>query len=156
MHWFQKCNFWKHSLGPFRGRRGRRGQTTSKSKTMKIDVANSYSESERKTCSVVHWKGKAYPFQTFHNFFCNSIQLDHTVKIILDSHCIKLYIGLKVMDWFFMQFLRQLGLCFRAIELLRPHKKWVALIYKVHIFWEGHKILQNLPLIFDCMYCGQK
>ena len=63
---------------------------------------------------MVHWKGKAYPFQTFHNFFCNSIQLDHTVKIILDSHCIKLYIGLKVMDWFFMQFLRQLGLCFRV------------------------------------------
>ena len=41
---------------------------------------------------------EADPFQTFHNFFCNSIQLDHTVKIILDSHCIKLYIGLKVMD----------------------------------------------------------
>ena len=27
---------------------------------------------------------------------------------------------------------------------------------KVHIFWEGHKILQNLPLTFDCMYCSQK
>ena len=27
---------------------------------------------------------------------------------------------------------------------------------KVHIFWEGHKILQNLPLTFDCVYCGQK
>ena len=26
---------------------------------------------------------------------------------------------------------------------------------KVHIFWEGHKILQNLPLTFDCMYCSQ-
>ena len=23
---------------------------------------------------------------------------------------------------------------------------------KVHIFWEGHKILRNLPLTFDCMY----
>ena len=27
---------------------------------------------------------------------------------------------------------------------------------KVHIFWEGHKILQNIPLTFDCMYCSQK
>ena len=28
--------------------------------------------------------------------------------------------------------------------------------FKVHIFWEGHKILRNLPLTFDCMYCSQK
>ena len=35
-HWFQKCNFWKNSSAPFWGRRGRRGQTTSKPKTMKI------------------------------------------------------------------------------------------------------------------------
>ena len=27
---------------------------------------------------------------------------------------------------------------------------------KVHIFREGHKILRNLPLTFDCMYCSQK
>ena len=27
---------------------------------------------------------------------------------------------------------------------------------KVHIFWEGHKILRKLPLTFDCMYCSQK
>ena len=27
---------------------------------------------------------------------------------------------------------------------------------KVHIFREGHKILQNLPLTFDCMCCSQK
>ena len=27
---------------------------------------------------------------------------------------------------------------------------------KVHIFWEGHKILRSLPLTFDCMYCSQK
>ena len=26
---------------------------------------------------------------------------------------------------------------------------------KIHIFWEGHKILWNLPLTFDCMYCSQ-
>ena len=40
-HWFQKCNFWKHSLGPFWGRRGRWGQTTSKLKTVKILNKNS-------------------------------------------------------------------------------------------------------------------
>ena len=28
--------------------------------------------------------------------------------------------------------------------------------FKVHIFWEGHKILQNLHLTFDCHYTGQK
>ena len=27
---------------------------------------------------------------------------------------------------------------------------------KVHIFWESHKILQNLHLTFVCMYCRQK
>ena len=27
---------------------------------------------------------------------------------------------------------------------------------KVHIFWEGHKILRNLHLTFDRMYCSQK
>ena len=36
MHWFRKCNFWKNSLGPFWGRRGRPGETTSKIKTPKI------------------------------------------------------------------------------------------------------------------------
>ena len=28
--------------------------------------------------------------------------------------------------------------------------------YKVHIFWEGHKILRNLQLTFDWHYIGQK
>ena len=40
-HWFQKCNFWKHSLAPFWGRRGRWGQTTSKLKTVKNLNGNS-------------------------------------------------------------------------------------------------------------------
>ena len=30
------------------------------------------------------------------------------------------------------------------------------LFVKVHIFWEGHKILQNFYLTFDCMDCSQK
>ena len=29
-------------------------------------------------------------------------------------------------------------------------------IFKVHIFLEGHKILQNLHLTFDWHYIGQK
>ena len=31
-----------------------------------------------------------------------------------------------------------------------------SLLGKVHIFWEGHKILRNLPLTFDRMYRSQK
>jgi len=27
---------------------------------------------------------------------------------------------------------------------------------KVHIFWEGHKIIWNLHLTFDCVFFGQK
>ena len=27
---------------------------------------------------------------------------------------------------------------------------------KIHIFWEGHKILRNLHPSFDIMYCSQK
>ena len=33
---------------------------------------------------------------------------------------------------------------------------WWFMIYKVHIFWEGHKILRNLHLTFDWQYIGQK
>ena len=28
--------------------------------------------------------------------------------------------------------------------------------FKVHIFWEGHKILRNIQLTFDYMYFSQK
>ena len=35
-------------------------------------------------------------------------------------------------------------------------QKVVYLEFKVHTFWEGHKILQNLHLTFECMYCSQK
>ena len=31
-----------------------------------------------------------------------------------------------------------------------------VILCKVHIFLEGHKILPNLHLTFDCMYCSQK
>jgi hypothetical protein len=39
-----------------------------------------------------------------------------------------------------------------------PQKRPIRVNYtvKVHIFWEGHKIMQNLHLTFDCMYCSQK
>ena len=29
---------------------------------------------------------------------------------------------------------------------------WLYKLFKVHIFWEGHKILRNLPLTFDWHY----
>ena len=41
------------------------------------------------------------------------------------------------------------------VENIVNLKKPVRFI-KVNIFWEGHKILRNLPLTFDCMYCSQK
>ena len=34
--------------------------------------------------------------------------------------------------------------------------KAFKMIIKVHIFWEGHKILRNLSLTFDWHYIGQK
>ena len=33
-----------------------------------------------------------------------------------------------------------------------PPSPLVVSFIKVHIFWEGHKILRNLPLTFDCKY----
>ena len=38
----------------------------------------------------------------------------------------------------------------------RRKRLWILVPFKVHIFWEGHKILRNLPLTFDRMYCSQK
>ena len=40
--------------------------------------------------------------------------------------------------------------------LLKPSDFQLAAPDKVHIFWEGHKILRNLPLTFDWHYIGQK
>ena len=45
---------------------------------------------------------------------------------------------------------------FRTIFCLyQIKKKSKSNSIKVHIFWEGHKILRNLHLTFDCMYCSQ-
>ena len=44
--------------------------------------------------------------------------------------------------------------CKNTIKSLYDMKQ--CYLCKVHIFWEGHKILRNLPLTFDCMYCSQK
>ena len=41
-------------------------------------------------------------------------------------------------------------------NLNRPKKQFHNLsAIKVHIFWEGHKILRNLHRRFDCYYMGQ-
>ena len=40
----------------------------------------------------------------------------------------------------------------KVLEILAK-KIWV--LSKVHIFWEGHKILQNIQKIFDWQYIGQ-
>ena len=41
---------------------------------------------------------------------------------------------------------------FLSVSLLT--QQYDIALFKVHIFWEGFKILQNLPLTFDCMYCS--
>ena len=38
----------------------------------------------------------------------------------------------------------------------KPPRSRYFFTIKSHIFWEGHKILRNLHLTFDCMYCSQK
>ena len=47
-------------------------------------------------------------------------------------------------------------------KLSKSQTKWTGLVFavpifrKVHIFWEGHKILRNLPLTFDYSTYSQK
>ena len=48
--------------------------------------------------------------------------------------------------------IRTLNLDLEDIEWMNTLSRWI----EFQIFWEGHKILQNLPLTFDCMYCSQK
>ena len=35
------------------------------------------------------------------------------------------------------------------------HRNYDNRSIKVHTFWEGHKILRNLHLTFDCIYCSE-
>ena len=47
----------------------------------------------------------------------------------------------------------------QSIQKITPEIAKIIFSYKsgkVHIFWEGHKILRNLPLNFDWHYIGQK
>jgi hypothetical protein len=60
-HWFRKYNFWKNSLGPFWGRRGRRGQTTSKLKTTKILNENSLKIDEIQNLASATSKMASWP-----------------------------------------------------------------------------------------------
>ena len=49
--------------------------------------------------------------------------------------------------------------CDECLEKRCREEEEEQLIYrwfKVHIFWEGHKILQKLHLTFDWHYIGQK
>ena len=41
---------------------------------------------------------------------------------------------------------------FKVNENFRGRNGWWAIPFKVHIFWEGHKILRNLHLSFDWHY----
>ena len=46
--------------------------------------------------------------------------------------------------------------CMMAIVKILIWREFKFFRHKVHIFWEGHKILRSLHLTFDCMYCSQK
>ena len=60
-HWFRKCNFWKNSLGPFWGRWGCRGQTTSKLETTKILNKNSLKIDEIQNLASATAKTASWP-----------------------------------------------------------------------------------------------
>ena len=52
--------------------------------------------------------------------------------------------------------IRQAWIDYLTFESTFKALKQKGLPFKVHISWEGHKILQNLHLTFDCMYYSQK
>ena len=43
----------------------------------------------------------------------------------------------------------------KIVKQIERYKSNMVII-KVHIFWEGHEILRNLPLTFDCSTYSQK
>ena len=79
--------------------------------------------------------------------------------------------GKYVLVWFICLFWRWNKLLTLNVELQNQIKKsnclpkwnnqeWSGLVepkirLKVHIFWEGHKILQNLHQLFDWQYIGR-
>ena len=48
-----------------------------------------------------------------------------------------------------------LHFCPQPNDAWKKLEKWVSEFIKVHIFWEGHKILRNLHCRFDRYYIGQ-
>ena len=85
--------------------------------------------------------------------------------------CQKWYVCMSFLTWGY----QATKLAFDVFEWLPPlvlslglhsgwtltgHSGWVTTWLENHvksqvlIFWEGHKILQNLHLTFDCMYCS--
>ena len=56
-------------------------------------------------------------------------------------------------DVFLEPFVQETGMTFQTSPFIFIYS---SCAYKVHTFWEGHKILQSLPLTFDCVYCSQK
>ena len=47
------------------------------------------------------------------------------------------------------------GGAFQYLILMIWRPEGLVVFDKVHIFWEGHKILRNLHLTFDFVYCSQ-
>ena len=63
--------------------------------------------------------------------------------------------------WFLMRLIRRCDLQSKKLRKFKSILSWLDLEifrfpFKVHIFWKDHKILRNIPLTFDCMYCSIK
>ena len=71
---------------------------------------------------------------------------------------LQIYFRNSCMDWVdtYFSLLKLAKNIFMSSSLQRRHENvFENLSLKFHIFWEGHKILWNLHLTFDCVYCGQ-
>ena len=97
-----------------------------------------------------------------HQKLCNILENKEFQKLKLSQNCSK-------QQKCFTKIIFLMKIMFRKIQLFLTLKSdfesqilhyltacHYIFLFKVHIFWEGHKILRNLPLTFDRMYCSQK
>ena len=89
-----------------------------------------------------------------HNFSSPHLLLFHNFRLII-------YILLEIsnanhMEWNLIKHTMTFcnSIVYKAFQHLVLRHYW-AFSFKVHIFWEGHKILRNLHLTFDWHYIGQ-
>ena len=92
-------------------------------------------KTEVQTIILRCWTG--LKLQKLYSNFCRRFLIP---KIVISFSFLKKNTNREVNNWFVWH------------QNAFPYDSW----FKVHIFWEGHKILRNHPLTFDCMHCSQK